>query len=136
MIKQDYLIRMIQELIALIVNAILNKKTIRQKEWKEYDAMTEQVLGLSSKELLSIDIQELIEKYKEETDRTDKIELASINMLRLSEEIEDNFLLKSRLRQDGLQLLKYVQKEANAYSLQREYLIKLLETNHCLHATP
>jgi len=127
---------MIQELIALIVNAILNKKTIRQKEWKEYDAMTEQVLGLSSKELLSIDIQELIEKYKEETDRTDKIELASINMLRLSEEIEDNFLLKSRLRQDGLQLLKYVQKEANAYSLQREYLIKLLETNHCLHATP
>lgn len=130
MIKQDYLIRMIQEIIALIVNAILNKKKIRQKEWKEYDAMTEQVLGLSSKELLNIDIQELIEKYKEETDRTDKIELAGINMLRLSEEIEDNILLKSRLRQDGLQLLKYVQKEADAYSLQREYLIKLLETNN------
>lgn len=130
MIKQDYLIRMIQEIITLVVNAILNKKRIQQKEWKEYDAMVEQVLGLSSKELLNIDIQELIEKYKEETDRTDKIELAGINMLRLSEEIEDNILLKSRLRQDGLQLLKYVQKEANAYSLQREYLIKLLETNN------
>ncbi|MCF0254834.1 hypothetical protein [Bacteroides heparinolyticus] len=130
MIKQDYLIRMIQEIITLVVNAILNKKRIQQKEWKEYDAMAEQVLGLSSKELLNIDIQELIEKYKEETDRTDKIELAGINMLRLSEEIEDNILLKSRLRQDGLQLLKYVQKEADAYSLQREYLIKLLETNN------
>ena len=114
MIKQDYLIRMIQEIITLVVNAILNKKRIQQKEWKEYDAMVEQVLGLSSKELLNIDIQELIEKYKEETDRTDKIELAGINMLRLSEEIEDNILLKSRLRQDGLQLLKYVQKEADA----------------------
>ncbi len=121
---------MIQEIITLVVNAILNKKRIQQKEWKEYDAMAEQVLGLSSKELLNIDIQELIEKYKEETDRTDKIELAGINMLRLSEEIEDNILLKSRLRQDGLQLLKYVQKEADAYSLQREYLIKLLETNN------
>ncbi|WP_373723687.1 hypothetical protein [Bacteroides heparinolyticus] len=130
MIKQDYLIRMIQEIITLVVNAILNKKRIQQKEWKEYDAMAEQVLGLSSKELLNIDIQELIKKYKEETDRTDKIELAGINMLRLSEEIEDNILLKSRLRQDGLQLLKYVQKEADAYSLQREYLIKLLETNN------
>ena len=130
MIKQDYLIRMIQEIITLVVNAILNKKRIQQKEWKEYDAMAEQVLGLSSKELLNIDIQELIEKYKEETDRTDKIELAGINMLRLSEEIENNILLKSRLRQDGLQLLKYVQKEADAYSLQREYLIKLLETNN------
>ncbi len=130
MIKQDYLIRMIQVIITLVVNAILNKKRIQQKEWKEYDAMAEQVLGLSSKELLNIDIQELIKKYKEETDRTDKIELAGINMLRLSEEIEDNILLKSRLRQDGLQLLKYVQKEADAYSLQREYLIKLLETNN------
>lgn len=130
MIKQDYLIRMIQEIITLVVNAILNKKRIQQKEWKEYDAMAEQVLGLSSNELLNIDIQELIEKYKEETGRTDKIELAGINMLRLSEEIEDNILLKSRLRQDGLQLLKYVQKEADAYSLQREYLIKLLETNN------
>lgn len=130
MIKQDYLIRMIQEIITLVVNAILNKKRIQQKEWKEYDAMVEQVLGLSSKELLNIDIQELLEKYKGGTDRTDKIELAGINMLRLSEEIEDNILLKSRLRQDGLQLLKYVQKEANAYSLQREYLIKLLETNN------
>lgn len=130
MIKQDYLIRMIQEIITLVVNAILNKKRIQQKEWKEYDAMAEQILGLSSKELLNIDIQELIEKYKEETDRTDKIELAGINMLRLSEEIEDNILLKFRLRQDGLQLLKYVQKEADAYSLQREYLIKLLETNN------
>lgn len=130
MIKQDYLIRMIQEIITLVVNAILNKKRIQQKEWKEYDAMAEQILGLSSKELLNIDIQELIEKYKEETDRTDKIELAGINMLRLSEEIKDNILLKFRLRQDGLQLLKYVQKEADAYSLQREYLIKLLETNN------
>jgi hypothetical protein len=30
MIKQDYLIRMIQEIISLIVNAILNKKKFRK----------------------------------------------------------------------------------------------------------
>ena len=52
-----------------------------------------------------------------------------MNMLKLSEDIEDNTLLKSKLRQDGLQLLKYVQKEDGAYSLQREYVIKLLEIN-------
>lgn len=39
MIKQDYLIRMIQEIVSLIVNAILNKKKIRQKEWTEYDGL-------------------------------------------------------------------------------------------------
>lgn len=32
MIKQDYLLRMIQEIISLIANAILNKKKIRQQE--------------------------------------------------------------------------------------------------------
>ncbi len=37
MIKQDYLIRMIQEIISLIVNAILNKKKFRKDEWTEYD---------------------------------------------------------------------------------------------------
>ena len=36
MIKQDYLIRMIQEIISLIVNAILNKKKFRKDEWTEY----------------------------------------------------------------------------------------------------
>lgn len=129
MIKQDYLIRMIQEIVASIVNAILNKKKIRLKDWEEYDAMTEQILGFPTKKLLNMSMPELLEKYKEDANRTDKIELAGINMLKLSEETEDNLLLSSRLRQDGIRLLKYVQKESGVYSLQREYLIKLLDTN-------
>lgn len=129
MIKQDYLIRMIQEIVSLIVNAILNKKKIRQKEWMEYDGLTQQILGFPTKELLNMSTQELIERYNEDSDKADKIELAAMNMLKLSEDIEDNILLKSRLRQDGLQLLKYVQKADGAYSLQREYVIKLLEVN-------
>ncbi|MEL5893926.1 hypothetical protein AAE250_10515 [Bacteroides sp. GD17] len=129
MIKQDYLIRMIQEIISLIVNAILNKKKIRQKEWTEYDGLTQQILGFPAKELLNMSTQELIGRYDKDSDKTSKIELAAMNMLKLAEDIEDNILLKSRLRQDGLQLLKYVQKEDGAYSLQREYVIKLLETN-------
>lgn len=129
MIKQDYLIRMIQEIVASIVNAILNKKKIRLKDWEEYDAMTEQILGFPTKKLLNMSMPELLEKYKEDANRTDKIELAGINMLKLSEETENNLLLSSRLRQDGIRLLKYVQKESGVYSLQREYLIKLLDTN-------
>ena len=54
MIKQDYLIRMIQEIVSLIVNAILNKKKIRQKEWTEYDGLTQQILGFPTKDLLNM----------------------------------------------------------------------------------
>lgn len=127
MIKQDYLIRMIQEILSLIVNAILNKKKIRQKEWEEYDAITQRILGFPTQDLLNMNTEELIEKCSQGSDKMEKIELAAVNMLKLSEDIEDNVLLKSSLLQNGIQLLKYVQKEGNAYSLQREYLIKMLE---------
>ena len=35
MIKQDYLIRMIQQIVSMIVEALLHKKKIRQKEWDD-----------------------------------------------------------------------------------------------------
>ena len=57
MIKQDYLIRMIQEIISLIVNALLKKKKYRWNEWTEYDGLTRQILGFPTDELLSMNTQ-------------------------------------------------------------------------------
>lgn len=130
MIKQDYLIRMIQEIISLIVNAILNKKKIRKQEWTEYDCLTRQILGIPSEQLICMDMQELIKRYNGDSNKIGKIELAAMTLLNISDEMENTELLqKSKLRQDGLRLLQYVQKESNEYSIQRDALIKLLETN-------
>lgn len=130
MIKQDYLLRMIQEIISLIVNAILNKKKIRQKEWVEYDCLTKQILGVSSEQLMGMDMHDLIRRYEDDSEKMGKIELAAMTILKLSEDMdEDHLLQKSKLRQDGLWLLKYVQNEGNTFSLQRVSLIKLLEMN-------
>lgn len=130
MIKQDYLIRMIQEIISLIINAILNKKKIRKQDWVEYDCLTRQILGIASEDLIKMDIQELTERYEADTNKMEKLELAAMTMLKISDETEnDNLLLKSKLRQDGLQLLKNIQKESNVYSIQRDSLINLLEMN-------
>ena len=130
MIKQDYLIRMIQEIVSMIVEAILHKKKIRQKEWEEYDHLTRQILGMDTRELLNTDAKELMARYATQTDSMDKLELAAVNMLRLSEEVEkDNPLLKAKLRQEGTTLLKYVRLHSDNYSLQREFLLQLLETN-------
>ena len=129
MIKQDYLIRMIQEIVSMIVEAILHKKKIRQKEWEEYDHLTRQILGIDTRELLNTKAEELIERTQ--TDGLDKLELAAVNMLRLSEEEveKDNPLLKAKLRQEGITLLKYVHQHSDNYSLQREFLLRLLEKN-------
>ena len=125
MIKQDYLIRMIQEIISLIVNALLKKKKYRWNEWTEYDGLTRQILGFPTDELLSMDTQELVDRYK-----GDPNEMAAMTMLKISDDMEaDDLLRKSKLHQDGLELLKYVQKESNSFSIQRVQLINMLETS-------
>ena len=129
MVKQDYLVRMIQEIISAIARAILNKKKIRQQDRDEYDLLTQQMLGFPVKELATMDVQELIDRYANEEDRIGKIELASMYLLRFSEEVEDDILLKSKKRQDGIRMLKYDHQEDTNFSIQRDCLIRMLETN-------
>lgn len=132
MIKQDYLIRMIQEIISLIVNMILNKKKFRKDEWTEYDCLIRQILGLPQEQLQSMNPDELIDHYEGDPNRMGKIELAAMTLLKISDEMESNILQKSKLRQDGLTLLKYVQKESSTFSIQRTDLIRMIEINECL----
>lgn len=130
MIKQDYLIRMIQEIITLIVNALLRKKKYRWNEWVEYDGLSRQILVFPTDQLMSMNTQELIDRYKGDPNEMGKIELAAMTMLKISDEMEaDDLLRKSKLHQDGLELLKYVQKESNSFSIQRVQLIGMLEAN-------
>lgn len=129
MIKQDYLIRMIQEIISLIVNALLKKQKYRRSEWVEYDALTRQILGFPTEELTGMDRQQLIYRYKGDPNEMGKIELAAMTLLKISDDMEtDDLLRKSKFRQDGLELLKYVQRESNSFSIQRVQLIGMLET--------
>ena len=52
MIKQDYLLRMIQEIITLLISALLNRQKIRKESWVEYDDITRQILGVPSDSLM------------------------------------------------------------------------------------
>ena len=128
MIKQDYLLRMIQEIISLIAHALLNKQKIRQQNWVEYDCLTRQILELPTDALKDMSPEEIIDKYQDDTNRMGKIELAGMTLLKISDELEaDQLLLKSKLRQNGIQLLKYTQAQGNTFSIQRVALIQALE---------
>ena len=128
MIKQDYLIRMILEIITLIANALLNKQKIRSQNWVEYDCLTRQILEVPSDQLKDMLPEEIIDKYEGDTNRMGKIELAAMTLLKISDELEsDNLLLKSNLKQNGIELLKFVQTQGDTFSLQRMSLISLLE---------
>ena len=128
MIKQDYLIRMILEIITLIANALLNKQKIRPQSWVEYDCLTRQILEVPSDQLKDLSPEEIIDKYEGDTNRMGKIELTAMTLLKISDELGDeHLLLKSRLKQNGIELLKFVQTQGDTFSIQRMSIIQMLE---------
>ena len=128
MIKQDYLLRMIQEIITLLINALLNRQKIRKESWVEYDDITRQILGVPSENLVDMSAEEIIDRYQDDPNQMGKTELAAVTMLKISDEMEDEQLvLKSRLKQDGLALLEYVQTKGDTFSIQRVALISMLK---------
>ena len=128
MIKQDYLLRMIQEIITLLVNALLNRQKIRKESWVEYDDLTRQILGVPSENLADMRADDIIVRYKDDPNQMGKIELAAMTMIKIADEMEDGQLVqKSRLKQDGLALLEYLQAESGTFSIQRVALIGMLK---------
>ena len=128
MIKQDYLLRMIHEIITLLVNALLNRQKIRKESWVEYDDITRQILGVPSENLVDMSADEIIDRYKDDPNQMGKTELAAVTMLKISDEMGDEQLvLKSKLKQDGLALLEYVQTKGDTFSIQRVVLIAQLK---------
>ena len=128
MIKQDYLLRMIQEIITLLINALLNRQKIRKGSWVEYDDITRQILGVPSENLVDMSADEIIDRYKDDPNQMGKTELAAVTMLKISDEMGDEQLvLKSKLKQDGLALLEYVQTKGDTFSIQRVVLIAQLK---------
>ena len=128
MIKQDYLLRMIQEIITLLVNALLNRQKIRKESWVEYDDITRQILGVPTADLKDMSVDGIISRYEEDPSQMGKIELSGMTILKMADEMEDEQLaLKSKLKQDGLALLEYVQAKSNTFSIQRVALIAMLK---------
>ena len=128
MIKQDYLLRMIQEIITLLINALLNRQKIRKESWVEYDDITRQILGVPSENLVDMNAEEIISRYQDDPNQMGKTELAAVTMLKISDEMGDELLvLKSKLKQDGLALLEYVQTNGDTFTIQRVALIAQLK---------
>ena len=128
MIKQDYFLRMIQEIITLLVNVLLNRQKIRKESWVEYDDITRQILGIPSENLVDMDAEEIIKRYVDDPNRMGKTELAAMTMLKIADEMEDSqLILKSSLQQEGLSLLEYVQEKSGTFSIQRVALIGMLK---------
>ena len=128
MIKQDYLLRMIQEIITLLINALLNRQKIRKESWVEYDDITRQILGVPLESLVDMSADEIIARYQDDPNQMGKTELAAVTMLKISDEMGDEQLvLKSKLKQDGLALLEYVQTKGDTFSIQRAALMAQLK---------
>lgn len=130
MIKEDYLLRMIREIVTMLVQMLLRRKQVKPEEWVEYDSLTRQLLGFETGRLAGMDAGELENMFDGDRERMGKLELAALTMLKMADEAgSGSLVLKSRLRHEGLELLKYVQSQGNEFSIQRMQLIAMLEKN-------
>ena len=119
---------MIQEIITLIINALLNRQKIRKESWVEYDDITRQILGMPSENLIKTSSDEIIRRYEDDPNRMGKIELTAVTMLKIADEMNnDQLVLSAKLKQEGITLLEYVQNNGNTFSIQRSSLISLLK---------
>lgn len=129
MIKQDYLLRMIQQIISMLLQALISKRKIAENDWAQYDNLTTQLLGLPSNDLSRMDADAIIARYQDNPDKWELCELAAILLLKLSDEADDaQVVTKARLRQNGTSLLEYVQANGPNFSLQRSQLLQLLKS--------
>ena len=129
MIKQDYLLRMIQEIIALLVQALISKRKIAENDWAQYDNLSTQLLGATTADLSRMDADAIIARYQDNPDKWELCELAATLLLKLSDEPDDaQVVTKARLRQNGTSLLEYVQANGPNFSLQRSQLLQLLKS--------
>lgn len=127
MIKQDYLIRMIQEIISLIINALLKKKKIPNNQWDEYESISRQIVGFKMEELTQMSPDDIMRLYENDNDRMGKIELVAVLLLKFAEEIQDNIILKSKLKQTSLKVLEQLNTDSKCFSLTRLQLINMLK---------
>lgn len=72
MIRQDYIIRMIQEIFAAIANLLLRRKRISQTDWEEYESTARQILGVTPEQLAQMECKELLDQYHEDKDGIEK----------------------------------------------------------------
>ena len=86
--------------------------------WRRHD-----FFGLEYSHLASSYLKSTYEQVWRENEQI--LDRVCRNKFRSAEDI----LLKSKLRQDGIRLLKYVQQEDTNFSIQRDCLIRMLETN-------
>lgn len=127
MIKQDYLIRMIQEILSLIINALLKKKKIPNNQWDEYESISRQIVGFKMEELTQMSPDDIMRLYENDNDRMGKIELVAVLLLKFAEEIQDNIILKSKLKQTSLKVLEQLNANCKCFSLARLQLINMLK---------
>ena len=106
MIKQDFLIRMIQQIISAIAEVILYRKPIQRKEWEEYNGIARQILGFPVEMLKTMDIKDVLEQYKNDNEQMDKIELAAMLLLKISDETDSDSALKAKLAQEIIDRLE------------------------------
>ena len=122
MLKKDYLIRQIHELVRVLFELLLKSKGNSQKEEKEIFNQAYSFLNLTKEDLLERSSDQIIELFENETLGLEKLELVGFllfNEFKFADDFKDEYLLQ--LSKD---ILTYVDRHSDSYSLERQMVFQ------------
>jgi len=120
MLKKDYLIRQIHELVRVLFELLLKTKENPQKEEREIFNQAYSFLNLTKDDLISRTSGQIIELFENETLGLEKLELLGFllfNEFKFADDFKDEYLL--HLSKD---ILTYVDQHSDSYSLERQMI--------------
>ncbi len=122
MLRKDFLIRQLNEFVRALLTLLLHSKGISDKDVKETISQTYSFLNLTKDNFRELTFEDIITHFEEEPMKLEKLELTGLLLLEeynISENKEDDRYLQDL----GKDILLYVDKNSNTYSLERKILL-------------
>ena len=127
MIKQDYLLRLIQEVMRAISMILHGKKNEEEKQ-KELDKCYQTFLGKDKTFFLSKNLEELTHTFSEEPEANQMMKLEALaTIMEGDAQLTTNSEEQYKLTIKALYLLEYVSQWERTYSIERELKIMKLK---------
>jgi hypothetical protein len=111
MIKSDYLIRQLAQLIQALTALILRSEKLLPEEKIDLLKQSCELLGLKKEDLSTLSCEQLIDLFSRQSFGLEKLEMAAY------------ILLQNQQKTKAKQLLSHVDQHSNCYSLDREIIL-------------
>jgi hypothetical protein len=135
MIRKDYIMRLINELMRVLLEMLFRSRDVSAVRKTEIFTQVYDVTGFNRNELLDMTFEEIIGKMKQVDLSIEKLELIGLTFLNEVQCMNEEHTCRRSLINRSLEILKYVDQNSTCFSLERRNIITDLENESACQVT-